>query len=68
MLTGKVVNMDFAPGMGAIQPDDGSEVMPFSHTDVLDPIEFDSPVTFDKGVQGGGTQAVNVRPVKSSDR
>jgi hypothetical protein len=65
MQTGRVVNMDFAPGLGAIQPDDGGELVSFAHSEVKDPIAADTPVVFDR--KGTGIEVVNVRVVKAAD-
>jgi hypothetical protein len=68
MLTGKIVNLEHAPGMGAIQPDDGGDLMPFSIAELRDPVSADTPVSFDTAskLQGSGAEAINIRVVKAS--
>ena len=68
MLTGKIVNLEHAPGFGTIQPDDGSEMLLFSVNQLREPAEPNVPVTFDtsKKMEGGGSEAINIRVVKAS--
>jgi hypothetical protein len=68
MLTGKIVNLEHAPGVGSLQPDDGGDLMLFSIDQLQDPAEPNTPVTFDPGgkkMEGGGSEAINIRVVKA---
>jgi cold shock CspA family protein len=65
---GIVMNLEHEPGFGSIQPEDGSELVVFSLTDLdtSEPVNPSDPVSYEPTTvpTRKGLQAVNVRPVK----